>query len=237
MRRLVRHSAAVLIAIVATATAAAANPQSETLRERASTELYDLDRERAIATYRDALKADPTDAAAQRGLAGALWIEESFRRGTMTVDSYLGGVSRSNVKLPPPPAALLTEFETLTGHAIDAARKKIAANPRDPDAYYELGAAVGLRHVEELPVLAVEPCEPRVVLWRSRCGARVRDRAAERHAADERERREGADREGPAQHGQAGELGHRYSGVGGLVATRRCDVQRRSTTAGATRAR
>jgi tetratricopeptide (TPR) repeat protein len=145
MRRLVRHSATALIGLIAAASAAGANPQSETLRERASGELYNLDRERALATYREAVKTDPSDAAAQRGLAGALWIDESFRRGTMIVDSYLGGVTRSNVKLPPPPAALLTEFEAMTGQAIDIARKKIDDNPRDPDAFYELGAAVGLR--------------------------------------------------------------------------------------------
>lgn len=141
---MVRHAAAALIAIVAPS-AAAGNPQSESLRTRASGELYNLDRERALATYREAVQADASDAAAQRGLAGALWIDESFRRGTMIVDSYLGGVTRSNVKLPPPPAALQTEFEAMTGQAIDIARKKISANPRDPEGHYELGAAVGLR--------------------------------------------------------------------------------------------
>jgi tetratricopeptide (TPR) repeat protein len=144
MRRLLGH-AAVLIAIAAAPLAAAANPRSESLRARASSELYNLDRDQALATYREAVQADPSDAAAQRGLAGALWIEESFRRGTMIVDSYLGGVTRSNVKLPPPPAALQREFEAMTGRAIEIARKKIAANPRDPEGHYELGAAVGLR--------------------------------------------------------------------------------------------
>ena len=141
---MVRHVAAVLIAIAAPS-AAAANPQSESLRVRASSELYNLDRDRALATYREAVQADPSDAAAQRGLAGALWIDESFRRGTMIVDSYLGGVTRSNVKLPPPPAALQTEFDAMIGQAIDIARKKIAANPRNPEGHYELGSAVGLR--------------------------------------------------------------------------------------------
>ena len=75
MRRLVRHSAAVLIAIVAAPSAGAANPQSETLRVRAASELYNLDCDRAMATYREAVTVDPADAAAQRGLAGALWID------------------------------------------------------------------------------------------------------------------------------------------------------------------
>ena len=142
---MVRHATAVLMIAIAAPSAAAANPQSESLRARASGALYNLDRDQALATYREAVQADPADAAAQRGLAGALWIDESFRRGTMIVDSYLGGVTRSNVKLPPPPAALQTEFEAMTGQAIDIARKKIAANPRNPEGHYELGAAVGLR--------------------------------------------------------------------------------------------
>ncbi len=145
MSRLVRGAAAALFAILATPGWGTANPQSETLRSRAAADLYNLDRERAIASYRDAVAADPNDSSAHRGLAGALWIDESFKRGTMTVDSYLGGVSRSNVKVQPPPGELLREFEAVTGRAIEMARKKIQANPRDPDAHYELGAAVGLR--------------------------------------------------------------------------------------------
>jgi tetratricopeptide (TPR) repeat protein len=145
MTRLVRAAAAALLTILSTSGAATANPQSETLRVRAAADLYNLDREQAIAVYRDAVAADPADSAAHRGLAGALWIDESFKRGTMTVDSYLGGVSRSNVKVAPPSAELLKEFEAVTGRAIEMARQKIAANPRDPNAHYELGAAVGLR--------------------------------------------------------------------------------------------
>ena len=142
---MVRGAAAALFAILATPGSGTANPQSETLRSRAAADLYNLDRERAIASYRDAVAADPNDSSAHRGLAGALWIDESFKRGTMTVDSYLGGVSRSNVKVQPPPGELLREFEVVTGRAIEMARKKIQANPRDPEAHYELGAAVGLR--------------------------------------------------------------------------------------------
>jgi tetratricopeptide (TPR) repeat protein len=145
MGGVVWHLVAGLIAILAAPSTSTANPQSETLRARAADELYSLEGERALASYREAVAADPDDSAAHRGLAGALWLSETFRRGTMTVDSYLGGVSRSNVKLPPPPAELLREFEAVTARAIAMARKKIAANPRDPDAHYELGAAVGLR--------------------------------------------------------------------------------------------
>jgi hypothetical protein len=74
-----------------------------------------------------------------------LWINESFRRGTIMVDSYLGRVSRDNVKLPPPPPGLDDEFRNAIDRAVALARRRIAANNRDPDALYELGAAVGLR--------------------------------------------------------------------------------------------
>ena len=68
MSRHVRALAAALVAIAAAPAPAGANPQSETLRVRAASELYNLDRERAIATYREAVAADP---ARRRGAAGS----------------------------------------------------------------------------------------------------------------------------------------------------------------------
>src|SRR4051794_19446611 len=53
---------------------AEANEQSAALRRRAATELYTLDHERALATFREAVAADPNDPAAQRGLAIGLWL-------------------------------------------------------------------------------------------------------------------------------------------------------------------
>jgi tetratricopeptide (TPR) repeat protein len=138
-----RIAAAAAIALAAAP--AAANPRSVELRARASNELYNLDSARAIATYQEAITADPDDAAAQRGLAVALWMSETFRRGTMTVEHYLGGVTRSNVRLPPAPRELVSQFDAAINRAIALARKRVAANPKDADAHYQLGAAIGLR--------------------------------------------------------------------------------------------
>src|ERR1043166_1675199 len=98
----VQAGATVLAAVLlcaATAPEAAGNPASAALRAKGASEIYNLDRDRAIDSFRAAVAADPKDAAAYRGLAGALWLSITFRRGNMTVDDYLGSVSRSSTRV------------------------------------------------------------------------------------------------------------------------------------------
>jgi len=122
-----------------------ANPASDALRARASDQIYNLDRDLAIETFREAIAADPQDAAAYRGLASALWLSITFRRGNMTVDDYLGKVTRPSKDWPAPPAETQTAFRDALERATALARKRLGANPNDADAHYQLGAAVGLR--------------------------------------------------------------------------------------------
>ncbi len=136
--------AALALAAIAPASAAA-NPASAALRARAADALYNLDRDRALATYREAVAADPGDPAAFRGVASALWLSITFRRGNMTVDDYLGGVTRPTTKAPPPPAATAAAFRDAIDHALALADRRIEANPSDAEAHYQRGAAVGLR--------------------------------------------------------------------------------------------
>jgi tetratricopeptide (TPR) repeat protein len=145
MPRLAACLCTIAIAAGVASSPAAANPQSEALRARATHELYNLNRDRAAALYREAIAADPNDAAAHRGLASALWLNIAFSRGATTVDNYLGRISRYDVRLPPPPPGVAAEFRHAIDRALDLARKRIAANPKDADAHYQLGAAVGLR--------------------------------------------------------------------------------------------
>jgi tetratricopeptide (TPR) repeat protein len=144
--RLLRTSTVLaILAAVTLPSSVFANGESATLRARGALELYSLDRERALETFRQAVAADPQDAGAYRGLASALWLSITFRRGNMTVDDYLGGVSRSRPGPTPPPPEIATAFNEALEHALTLARAKIAANPRDAAAHYELGATVGLR--------------------------------------------------------------------------------------------
>jgi tetratricopeptide (TPR) repeat protein len=136
---------AMMVLPLVAAAPAEANQASDALKTRASVELYNLNRSQAEATFREAIKADPKDAGAYRGLAGALWVGIALDRGTMTIDSYLGRVTRQDVKMPPPPAAVAAEFEESVERAIALAREQLAAGGDRTNAEYELGAAIGLR--------------------------------------------------------------------------------------------
>ena len=134
-----------MLAALALPATATANRESAALRLRGAQELYNLDREQAVETFRKAITADPQDAGAYRDLAGALWLSITFRRGNMTVDDYLGGVSRSRRNPTPPPPEIAAAFNDAIEHAMTLARARIAANPSDVAAHYELGAAIGQR--------------------------------------------------------------------------------------------
>jgi tetratricopeptide (TPR) repeat protein len=124
---------------------AAGNPASIALRMKAAAQIYNLDRDDAIVTFRQAIAADPQDAAAYRGLATALWLSITFRRGNMTVDDYLGRVTKPSVPQAPAPPETVDAFRETVEKAIAIGRERVAANARDADAHYQLGAAVGLR--------------------------------------------------------------------------------------------
>ena len=140
-----RHLATLAVLLLAVPAGALANQESERLRARATLELFNLDDARAVESYRAAAAADPGDAAAHRGLASALLVRIAMLRGTMTIDSYLGRVGRRDVSLPPPPSGLARDFHASIDRAIALARRYAAERPRDPQARYELGAAVGIR--------------------------------------------------------------------------------------------
>jgi len=137
-------AAAIALAVLAPAPALA-NRESQALSASAEFDIYNLDRDRALATYREAIAADPDDAAAFQGLASALWLSITFRRGNMTVDDYLGRVSRPKLRLPAPQADVAAAFHEAVDQALALGRKHVASKPDDPEAHFQLGSAMGLR--------------------------------------------------------------------------------------------
>src|SRR5258707_9513506 len=123
-------------------TPAQANPASEALRVKAANHIYNLEHDLAREGFLAAVAADPDDPGAYRGLATSLWLSITFRRGNMTVDDYLGRANKpSTAALPNPPPETVAAFRDAIERAIAIARKRIALNPRDADAHYQLGAA------------------------------------------------------------------------------------------------
>ena len=84
---------------------------SDALRAKGAAQIFNLDRDLAVDTFKQAIAADPDDPAAYRGLATALWLSITFRRGNMTVDDYLGRPNKPNANpLPNPPADAVAGF-------------------------------------------------------------------------------------------------------------------------------
>jgi tetratricopeptide (TPR) repeat protein len=115
------------------------------LRTTALDLAYNLDHDQALVVIRRAILETPDDPAPHRSLAAILWLNILFRRGAVTVDHYLGSFSRANVDLAKPPPEIDREFRDEVEKAIALAGKRISANPKDPQAHYDLGAALGLK--------------------------------------------------------------------------------------------
>ena len=111
--------------LLAAAPEAGANPTSDAIRARASNHLYNLDHDDAMTDFRQAVAADPLDAAAYRGLATSLWLIITFTRGNMTVDDYVGRVTKPNGPAAPPPAQTAAAYRETIDTAIALARQRM----------------------------------------------------------------------------------------------------------------
>ena len=134
-----------ILILVGTPVAAQPNPASVKHRARAYELTYNLDYDEATREMEAAAKADPRDAAAERGLAVIPWLHISYTRGAVCVDEYLGTLSKQNVALKAPPADLAKRFAHHSARALKLAEEAVNAKPNDPDALYEFGAIVGLQ--------------------------------------------------------------------------------------------
>jgi tetratricopeptide (TPR) repeat protein len=114
------------------------------LRLRALDLAYNLDYDDALTLLRKGVEVAPDDVAAHRTLATVLWLKLVFERGAVTVDHYLGSFSRARVDLKPPAADRDAEFRRHAGRARELAEQRLSKTPRDVQAQYDLGVALGL---------------------------------------------------------------------------------------------
>lgn len=106
---------------------------------------YNLDHDEAIALARRAVSLEPDNPRLQRNLAAIVWLNILFTRGAVTVDYYLGNITRKDVNLPKPDPADAAEFKKTIGRAIELANARLKANPKDMQAKYDAGVAYGLQ--------------------------------------------------------------------------------------------
>lgn len=112
---------------------------------RAFNSAYNLDHEAAIADARQAIAMAPDEPITHRTLASILWLRILFLRGAVTVDTYLGTVSKSLATLPKPPADVDAEFKRELTLATSLAEARLKKNAHDVQAEFDAGAAYALQ--------------------------------------------------------------------------------------------
>ena len=115
---------------------------AEALKARGLEFGYNLDYDQALAAFRAAIAADPTDSNAHRLAAATLWISTLFKQGAVTADDYLGQ-ARSDVTRQPVAPEISAAFQTHIDRALALAEQRVRDRPNDADAHFQLGAAYG----------------------------------------------------------------------------------------------
>ena len=72
---------------------------------------YNLDYGPAMDHAKRAVVLGPSSSRAHRGLASILWLKMLFDRGAVSIDHYLGSLSKSQANLPKPDPALAERSE------------------------------------------------------------------------------------------------------------------------------
>jgi tetratricopeptide (TPR) repeat protein len=143
-----RHGLLALLVGAALAAApgeARGNQRSQALVTAAFDAAYNLDHADAVRFGDEAVAADPNDGDAHRAVAVIAWLRIGFLRGSITVDDYLGSVSRPNINMLPPPPEEAQRYQTHIARALQLAEAELGTRPRDPNAHFRLGSVVGVQ--------------------------------------------------------------------------------------------
>lgn len=136
--------AAAVAAVSVVSGATGGNQQSAELLRAGYHAAYNLDHAEALAAFRRAVEADPSNPAAYRAIAGIAWLNLMLTRGALSADEFLSSLPESNAAMAPPPAAMAAEFRANIDKSIELAEAQTRLRPRDAGAQFDLGAARGL---------------------------------------------------------------------------------------------
>jgi tetratricopeptide (TPR) repeat protein len=105
-----------------------------------------LDHERALATFQRAIAEDPDHPAAYRLAATTVWIDLLFQQGAATAEDSLRH-PRPELQQRPRSRELDVLVRDQIARAVRLAEKRAGAKVVDADAYFQVGAAYGLRAI------------------------------------------------------------------------------------------
>lgn len=120
-------------------------PEASALIRSAYYAAYSLDFDEAAALARKAVSLEPDGSRSHRALASVLWLQMVFARGAMTVDHYMGSVTKSQKTLPKVSPEMDAAFQAELTRATELAEARLKRAPADLDAQHDVGAASALR--------------------------------------------------------------------------------------------
>ncbi len=98
-----------------------------------------------MAHARRAVALGPNESQPHRVLAAIIWLNILFHRGAVSIDYYMGSLTRQRASSPKPPPELVAEFRAELTKAIDLAEARLKLQPRDLQARFDVGTAYALQ--------------------------------------------------------------------------------------------
>lgn len=120
-------------------------PTPANLSDRAFTAAFNLDHDEAVRLARQLVAEKPDESRSHRLLATVLWTNMLFRMGAVTVDYFMGSLTKSKDTRPAVPPELEREFEAALDRAIELADARLDRNRHDLEARYDVGAAYAIQ--------------------------------------------------------------------------------------------
>jgi tetratricopeptide (TPR) repeat protein len=118
--------------------------QVDPISARGFDHFYNLEYPEAIADFRKALAEDPNDPNRWNHLAQGVLFTMMFRNGALESELVTGSELLRRPKMNPTPAEE-RDFQAAIAKSIELNQAQLDRDPRDADALYSMGVAIGLK--------------------------------------------------------------------------------------------